>query len=149
GILKSTDWGATWFAYNNGLPTTRLTSLLLSPYSDTMFVSTETHGVLKVWGFLTDVAEKNVVPARFELMQNYPNPFNPATIIRFQIPNSNHVTLKVYDLLGREVETLVDEEKHAGNHEVTWNAAEFASGIYFYQLKAGGYNATRKMFLIR
>lgn len=149
GILKSTDWGATWAAYNNGLPTTRLTSLLLNPYSDTMFVSTETHGVLKVWNYVTGVVESQILPERFELMQNYPNPFNPATIIRFQIPNSNHVTLKVHDLLGREVATLVNEEKQAGNHEVTWNAAEFASGIYFYQLKAGGYNATRKMFLIR
>lgn len=157
GILRSTDWGATWAAYNNALPTTRLTSLLISPYSDTMFVSTETHGVLKVWQFLTDVAEENVPPARFELMQNYPNPFNASTKIKFEVGGSGtsassvepFVSLKVYDLLGREVATLVNEVMGPGRYERLFNADGLASGVYLYQLQAGGFVQTRKLLLVR
>ncbi|MBX2991267.1 MAG: T9SS type A sorting domain-containing protein [Bacteroidetes bacterium] len=149
GIIKSTDWGATWFAYNNGLPTTQLTSLLLSPYSDTMFVSTETHGVLKVWNFLTDVAEKSPLPERFELMQNYPNPFNPTTAISYQLSALSHVTLKVYDLLGREVATLVDEVMGPGKYERTFSAPDLASGTYLLRLSTGGVIKVRKILLLK
>lgn len=75
-------------------------------------------------------------PAGFYLSQNYPNPFNPLTIINYQLAAKNFVTLKVYDVLGKEIETLVNEEKPAGTYELTWNAANFPSGVYFYQLKA-------------
>ena len=149
GILKSTNFGATWTMYNNALPTRRLTSLIISPYSDTMFVSTETHGVLKVWNFLTDVAENNSLPDKFELMQNYPNPFNPTTTIGFQIPTSGFVTLKVFDLLGREVAMLVNEELRPGSYERQFDASNLASGVYLYRLQAGSFLQTRKLLLLR
>ncbi|MCW8802932.1 MAG: T9SS type A sorting domain-containing protein, partial [Ignavibacteriaceae bacterium] len=80
---------------------------------------------------------------------NFPNPFNPTTSIRYEIPEQSIVTLIVYDVLGGEVATLVNEEKPIGNYEVEFNARSLASGIYFYQLKAGNYIKTKKMLLMK
>jgi photosystem II stability/assembly factor-like uncharacterized protein len=85
----------------------------------------------------------------YTLSQNYPNPFNPSTVISYQLPVVGFVTLKVYDLLGREVATLVNEEKLAGEYEIEFNDANLPSGIYFYQLKTGQFSETRKMILLR
>ena len=85
----------------------------------------------------------------FTLEQNYPNPFNPSTTIKYSIPNSEFVTLKVYDVLGNEVATLVNEEKPAGSYEIDFNAAKLSSGIYFYALQAGSYSQTKKLILMR
>jgi hypothetical protein len=96
----------------------------------------------------------------FSLEQNYPNPFNPSTKIRFTIPSviairqlpekqSQTVTLKVFDVLGNEVTTLVNEEKAEGSYEVEFNAANYSSGIYFYRLQAGSFVETKKMILLR
>ncbi|MGE5351275.1 MAG: DJ-1/PfpI family protein [Acidobacteriota bacterium] len=93
--------------------------------------------------------EVNQVPAKMELFQNYPNPFNPTTTLSFAIGHQSLVTLKVYDILGREVATLVNEERPAGNYKITWNAANLPSGVYVYQLKAGGYTATQKLMLLK
>jgi len=89
------------------------------------------------------------LPTGFYLLQNYPNPFNPNTIISYQIPKLSFVTLKVYDVLGNEVATLVNEEKPAGSYEVKFKGAGLPSGIYFYQLKADSYIKTRKMVLMK
>jgi photosystem II stability/assembly factor-like uncharacterized protein len=85
----------------------------------------------------------------YNLSQNYPNPFNPSTVISYQSPVIGFVTLKVYDILGREVATLVNEEKPTGEYEVEFNGSNFPSGIYFYQLKTGLFTETRKMVLLR
>lgn len=85
----------------------------------------------------------------FLLSQNFPNPFNPTTTIGYQLPERNLVTLKVYDILGREVATLVNEEKPVGSYEVQFIGNELTSGIYFYQLKAGDYTETKKMLMIK
>jgi hypothetical protein len=89
------------------------------------------------------------IPTEYGLYQNYPNPFNPSTHIRFDIKEAGHVTLKVYDLLGREVATLVNGDVPAGSHSITWNASKLASGIYLYQLKAGDFTATKKLVLMK
>lgn len=89
------------------------------------------------------------IPNSFQLNQNYPNPFNPNTIIRWQSPVSSHQTLKVYDVLGNEVATLVDEFKEAGNYEINFNASGLVSGVYFYRLQAGSFVETKKMILMR
>ncbi len=83
------------------------------------------------------------------LSQNYPNPFNPSTVISWQLPVSSFVTLKVYDILGREAATLVNEEKPAGNYEVEFNGADLSTGIYFYQLQANDYIEIKKMILVK
>jgi hypothetical protein len=106
----------------------------------------------------TSSDELQNIPSIFSLSQNYPNPFNPSTIISWQIAVSSHVTLKVYDLLGREVATLVDEFKQAGKYNSEWRIenlsaarqnGELPSGIYYYTLQAGNYIQTKKMVLIK
>ena len=91
----------------------------------------------------------NTDPFTFILGQNYPNPFNPSTTLRWQMPVTGFVTLKIYDVLGREVATLVNEELTAGTHETILDASSFSSGVYFYQLRANHYAKTKKMILIK
>jgi hypothetical protein len=90
-----------------------------------------------------------LVTFSFELSQNYPNPFNPVTIIKYQIPELNFVTLKIYDVLGSEVTTLVNEEKPVGSYELEFNATDLPSGVYLYKLQAGSFVETKKMILIK
>jgi Secretion system C-terminal sorting domain len=85
----------------------------------------------------------------FKLSQNYPNPFNPSTTITYSLPKSSFVTLTIYDLLGREIATLVNEEKLSGTYNVTWNAENISSGVYFYKITAGGYSKVNKMVLLK
>lgn len=95
----------------------------------------------------------DMLNAKYLLYENYPDPFNPSTTIKYQIPELSYVSLKIYDLLGNEIETLVNEKKPAGTYEIKWNAASntggLSSGVYFYQLKAGEFIQTRKMILLR
>jgi hypothetical protein len=88
-------------------------------------------------------------PTTFELAQNYPNPFNPATTINYQLPTNALVTLKVYDVIGREVATLVNARQEAGRYTVNFNASTLASGVYFYRLQAGSFVETKKMMLVK
>ena len=89
------------------------------------------------------------VPDRFALLQNYPNPFNARTVIRYSLPSESDVSIQIFDILGRRVETLVQGEQRAGYHQITWHAGEKSSGIYFYRIQAGEHSETRKMLLIR
>lgn len=89
------------------------------------------------------------IPKEFSLGQNYPNPFNPKTKIHFALPKSSFAKIVVYDILGREVETLVNEQLNAGTYEADWSAAQFASGVYYYKLVAGDFVETKKMVLIK
>jgi hypothetical protein len=109
--------------------------------------------IFNYFDFRTSLNDDNTaqVPKNFILYQNYPNPFNPTTVIKFHIPHSEFITLKVYDVLGREVATLVDEVKESGKHNSEFHIpnSTFSSGIYFYQLRAGSFVETRKMVLMR
>jgi photosystem II stability/assembly factor-like uncharacterized protein len=91
----------------------------------------------------------NTIPTDFILYQNYPNPFNPSTRIDYSIPRSSFVTLKVYDILGREAATLVNEEKPAGNYEVEFNGSNLSSGVYFYRIEAESFVSTKKLVLLK
>jgi uncharacterized protein (TIGR02145 family) len=97
----------------------------------------------------TGVLNESFIPDKFILMQNYPNPFNPSTKISYQIPEMSFVKLKVLDILGNEIETLVNEEKFIGSYDFEFDAAGLTSGIYFYQLKAGNYIETKKMLYLK
>jgi hypothetical protein len=88
-------------------------------------------------------------PSIFSLSQNYPNPFNSSTAISFDLPLSSHVTLALFDILGRKVETLIDGGQSAGRHEVIWDATELSSGIYFYKIKAGEFIEIKKMLMVK
>ncbi len=98
---------------------------------------------------VTDVESEKTSPENFLLFQNYPNPFNPSTKISWQAPVGSWQTLKIYDVLGNEVATLVDEYKPSGSYEVEWNPGDFSSGVYFYQLKVGNFIGTKKMILLK
>jgi PKD repeat protein len=93
------------------------------------------------------------IPASFKLYQNYPNPFNPSTTIRYDIPPRKEVRgmilLKIYNIVGKEAATLVNENFSPGSYEINWNASDYPSGVYFYKLVAGDYNETKKMLLIK
>ncbi|MCJ7555072.1 MAG: T9SS type A sorting domain-containing protein [Ignavibacteriaceae bacterium] len=108
-------------------------------------------GIMKITDTITVSVEEiqSEVPAQYFLFQNYPNPFNPTTTIKYQIPGLDFVTLKVYDILGNEIATLVNEYKPAGSHDAEFNAAQLPSGVYFYQFKAGSFTQTKKMILLR
>jgi hypothetical protein len=94
-------------------------------------------------------AGKNKIPSEFDLLQNYPNPFNPITTIKYSVPQSTKVVIKVFDVLGNKIETLVNEEKPVGTYELTWYAENLPSGIYFYRLQAGDFIETKKMVFIK
>jgi hypothetical protein len=91
----------------------------------------------------------NSVPVKYSLEQNYPNPFNPTTSIEFQNPKLGYVSLKVFNLLGQEVATLLNEQKAQGTYRVMWDASGLASGVYFYRLHGDGFVATKKLLLMR
>ena len=120
---------------------------------DTLFLYTK-KGIsfldtLEITGLTADVKVQKKLPHSFKLEQNYPNPFNPTTIIEYQIPRAAHVSLKIYDILGSVVSTLINEQKNAGSYKVQFDAKRFASGVYIYQLKAGNYISAKKMVLLK
>ena len=97
----------------------------------------------------TDVSSKKDNKYSFKLDQNYPDPFNPSTIIRYQIPKQSFVQIKIYDVLGKEVRSLVNQDKNAGEYEVKFDGSNLSSGIYFYRITAGDFVATKKMILTK
>jgi hypothetical protein len=115
---------------------------------DSGVVPVEECGVLSATN-LTGVEDLPQPPGEFRLEQNFPNPFNPATTISFEIPTASPVKLTIVDVLGREVETLVDETKQPGHYDVQFNANRLASGVYLYRIQAGSYALTRRLCLIR
>jgi hypothetical protein len=98
---------------------------------------------------ITSVADQGNIPHVFALEQNYPNPFNPTTIIEYDVPKTVHVKIFVFDILGRQVKTLVDEEKSAGNYKVEFDANNFSSGVYFYRIETTEFTDTKKLILMK
>lgn len=97
----------------------------------------------------TDVRLEGQIPAAFAIEQNYPNPFNPSTRIEYRLPSEQLVSLKVYNLIGQQVATLVNESRPAGTYVTDWNADGLPSGMYFYKMQAGAFSATRRMMLVK
>ena len=89
------------------------------------------------------------MPVDYYLYSNYPNPFNPSTKIKIDIPKASYVKLIVYDVLGREIKTLVNEKMNAGRYEVNWDGSNYPSGVYFYRMLAGDFIAIKKMVLLK
>jgi hypothetical protein len=162
GLYVSLDNGNTWSAFNDGLPALELTGVRST--GTHLYCGTFGYGIWRrpISDIVTGVNENSIseTPTEYVLNQNYPNPFNPSTKIRYSIPSvianrqmpekqSQMVTLKVYDVLGNEVATLVNEEKPVGNYEVEFNASGLASGMYFYRLQAGSFVQTKKMILLK
>ena len=126
-------------------------STVLPAYGSAVYVLSDTVIKLAVPS-LTSVKTQpgsSSLPSKFSLSQNYPNPFNPSTYIEFAVPSQQFVTLKIYDVLGRVVATLVNERKEAGRYSVQWNASGSSSGVYFCMMRAGTFVRTNKMLLVR
>src|SRR5574342_625908 len=129
-ILNTGDGGSTW----NAAP-------MITSYG-----ITDIHFFNRDKGIET---EHNYIPNKYFLSQNFPNPFNPSTKIRYSIPQTTFVSLKIYDILGNEIAALVNEEKQIGNYEVEFKGDRLSSGIYFYNLKAGEFSETKKMIILK
>ncbi len=106
-------------------------------------------GAIEVSGQTAVDDENRLMPDEFELIQNYPNPFNPTTTIAFSLPEKMNVRLDIYNVLGQNVKTLVDDELTAGQHEIVWDAADAPSGVYFYRLSVKNESITKKMILLK
>ncbi|MDP3580917.1 MAG: T9SS type A sorting domain-containing protein, partial [Ignavibacteria bacterium] len=110
-----------------------------------------------IWGYTwlgdTDVISTGVedaeMPVTYSLDQNYPNPFNPSTQIKYSVANAGNVSLKVYDVLGRQVADLVNKHQDVGNYSVNFNASALSSGIYFYRIESGSFVSVKKMMLVK
>ncbi|MEN8192749.1 MAG: PKD domain-containing protein [Bacteroidota bacterium] len=126
------------------------TTVTAGTYIGQVNISTNGGNITIPIDYVVDVEKDNTLPDEYSLSQNYPNPFNPSTTIEFAIPQSDEVTLIVYDMLGREVAELVNDKLSAGNHKVQFNAAaELSSGVYIYRLKTSSYTNTKKLILIK
>jgi photosystem II stability/assembly factor-like uncharacterized protein len=160
GIYLSTDNGNNWSEVNNGLTALSINSLAIC--GSYLYAGGDASGVWRrpLSEMITDVNEgENNLPTSFSLSQNYPNPFNPSTKISWQSPVGSQQTLKIYDVLGNEVATLINEYRPAGKYETEFsakggsasggNAYSLPSGVYFYQLKAGNFISTKKMILMK
>ena len=98
---------------------------------------------------VVSVEDENILPVDYKLEQNYPNPFNPSTVIKFAVKEKSSVLIKIFDILGSEVTTLVNEELDAGWYQKNFNASGYASGIFIYRMQAGNYITTKKMLLLK
>ncbi len=155
GVFSSTDNGESWNPINDGLTSKFTFSLAIS---ESYLLLGTTGGVWRrALPEITDVKlNSNTIPTVFKLEQNYPNPFNPTTKIKYTIPSSINsaiegalIQLKIYDILGNVINTLVNEVKSPGVYEAEFDASSFSSGVYFYQLRVNEYFDTKKMILIR
>ncbi len=158
GVYFSSDSGTTWFSLNDGWKYQPVYVYSFAINNNYLFAGTD-QGIWRIplSQIVTGIEkpEENL-PANYSLQQNYPNPFNPITTINYQLPKSGFVTLKVYDMLGRLVKTLVDENKTAGNYSVQFNGSTLASGVYVYQLtiyngQLSGkvYSSAKKLVLLK
>jgi photosystem II stability/assembly factor-like uncharacterized protein len=149
GVYQSADDGDTWTQVNEGLVSTIIGSFGIIS-SGHLIAGSNASGVFRTVDPTTfiEYPSPNSMTL-FSLFQSFPNPFNPATTIKYDLPTDSRVSLKVYDVLGREVLDLVDGVETAGQHEVVLNASELSSGVYFYRLKAGDFTDTKRFMLLK
>ena len=149
-VNLSYDYGITWKAAPQQIGNNLgdyITEIKQDRTNKFLF-GTSTKGLYEV-DLVTNIEEETSICHDFYLSQNYPNPFNPMTNIQFEIPDLEKVTLKIYDILGREISTLINEEKKTGIYRIKFDGTDLPSGIYFYQLKAGMFTQTKKMILLK
>jgi len=152
GVFRSTDQGASWSGLNTGMADTSIRSLGIfraGGPQEYVYAGT-TSGVYRSSAQITSIHENvATLPLTFQLLQNYPNPFNPSTVVEFVLPRREHVSLKVFNVLGQVVATLADDEFPAGVHSVRWDASAVSSGVYFYRLQSADFTGTRKLVFMK
>ena len=147
-LYYSSDNGDTWHLIDTTTPGALATLAVTS--DKYAFALMQTGAIMRSTKTITGVEDAgSELPTRFALYQNYPNPFNPTTTINYQLPTNSFVMLRIYDVLGREVKTLVNERQTAGSHSVKFGATNLPSGVYFYRLSAGSYTSTKKALLLK
>lgn len=148
------------YVWINGVQCVDGATIGTCPYTD---ITLQGIGSSSIWGGLTAYIDditinyspvginqiNSEIPSKFNLSQNYPNPFNPTTKINFDVPQNEFITLKIYDNLGKEIVTLVNEKLTPGTYSVDWNASEYPSGVYFYRLQSDNFTQTKRMILIK
>ena len=152
GVYASTDNGASWGEFRTGMPYALIFDLSISYPARNLRAATHGSGVWQVKLLQNPLAvqtEGGSIPASYGLEQNYPNPFNPATTIKFHLPKSDFVSLKVYDISGKLVKTLMSENKSAGYYYINFDASMLSSGIYFYTLSSSSYTQTKRMIVVK
>ncbi|MEJ2535780.1 MAG: T9SS type A sorting domain-containing protein [Calditrichia bacterium] len=159
GVFYSDDNGLTWMEFNerlfSGFSGTYPSVLSMIVKSDTVYCGLQNYGVWKSpIPTITNAAIDEFLPTEFSLSQNYPNPFNPVTTIQYNLPQKGEVVLKIYDMLGREIKTLVDRVQSSGKKSVIWDGTDqlgnlVSSGIYLYRLRSGEITDSKKMILMK
>jgi hypothetical protein len=151
-FYKSTDDGNNWVNISDGLPPAGSTSAIEAIWLTGNNLLSGTYSTGVFWRpaneVITSISDDPAAqPFTFELQQNYPNPFNPVTNILFRLSNESHVKISVYNAIGEEIKVLLNENKAAGDYQLSFDGGNFSSGIYFYVMNAGEYTMTRKMVL--
>lgn len=149
GVFLSTNNGTSWTAVNNGLTNTDVLSLAVS--GTNLFAGTYGSSVWRspLSELISVKSLSTEVPEQFSLSQNYPNPFNPVTNLEFGISDLGFVSLKVYDILGKEVVTLVNEKLSPGNYKVQFDGSNLSSGVYLFRIESGDFVETKRMLLVK
>jgi hypothetical protein len=158
-VLTAQNSQVSWSSFNMGYGQPMSGNTMVKSVVGQNFVgTTQQSNTQVISGFLADtlfrstivdVKNQEQLPTSYSLWQNYPNPFNPSTTIHFEIPKESYVTLKVFNMLGQEVMTVLDENKVAGRYDLRIDGATLASGVYFYRLLAGDYVSTKKFLLLK
>ena len=152
-IFYSSNSGSNWITQHTAPSGTGYKYLTRARSGNTLWACTIAGEIAKYTMTTAIIKQSTEIPVKYSLGQNFPNPFNPSTIINYQLPKNNYVKLVVYDILGREVATLVNKKQIAGNYKVEFNATNYPSGVYFYKLSAtgdaGNFVQTKKMLLLK
>jgi hypothetical protein len=153
GVYVTTNGGINWYEFRTGMPYALVFDLTIVYPNRHIRATTHGNGIYErslVQNPVGLVSQNNEIPKEFSLKQNYPNPFNPSTTIKFTVPNESNVFLKIFDISGREVLTLVNEKLNAGSYSLKWDASVYSSGVYFYRMTTdAGFTETRKMILVK
>ncbi|MCF6269352.1 MAG: T9SS type A sorting domain-containing protein [Melioribacteraceae bacterium] len=150
GVMESTDNGSSWTFINDGFPQYPYT-VVLAANSTTIFAGGP--GGNSIWSRtlqVTEVEDENIgVPLKYSISQNYPNPFNPATTINYTLRESGIVKIKIYDILAKEIRTLVNKEQSSGSYQINFDASNLSSGVYLYELSVNDFHSIKKMNIIK
>lgn len=150
GVYRSNNYGLQWILYNNSYVSDKIIGVASDNFSgDTIVVATDQR-VYRTWGsVIVGINQTSTIAEEFRLNQNYPNPFNPVTRISYSIPVKSNITLKVYDVTGSELMTLVTGISDPGEYEIDFNAGSLSSGVYYYRLDGEGFTETKKMVVLK
>ena len=149
GVFFTDNWGTTWTELADGLPNTVAMHLDYHQATNTLRIGTHGRGVWETHNPVGIINYNNQVPSGYSLQQNYPNPFNPVTNIKYDILTEGFVKLSVYDILGRELKSIISQNQKPGTYTVQFDGTDLSSGVYFYKLQANSFTETKKMMITK